>query len=123
LSFFELSIFEWLAQHSQLLTKDAKPFAFRAGFPFQPLVKLQSALDMHRGAFTDAGLSEVCLLSHHSDFDESGFLTPFVAAPFLPAAINCEPEFGDRRALGGVSDFRVTGRVSSDHNKIQTMHD
>ena len=120
---FHLAIFERLTQDCQLLAEHAESFAFRAGVSFQPLVELQSPFDMHRGAFSNSGFCEVGLLAHHSDFDERRFFSPFIGSSFLPAAIDSESEFSDRSTLCGVSNFGVTGSVSSDHNKIQAMHD
>lgn len=120
---FLLAIPERLIEHSQLLPENPESFTFRSGIPFQPLVELQPTFDVHRGAFSDTSFGEVGLLAHDSDFHERRFFPPFVSSSLFPAAINGKPEFSDRSALHGVSDFGVTGSVSSDHNKVQAMHD
>ena len=120
---FSLAIFERLIENRQLLAEHAKSFAFCSGFPFQPLVELQSTFDVHRRSFVDSSLGEVGLLAHHSNFHERRFFPPFVTSSLLPAAIDGESKFSNRSTLRGVSDFGVTGSVSSDHNKIQAVHD
>ena len=120
---FRLTIFERLIENSHLLTEHAESFALGSGIPLHPLIELQSAFDVHRGSFSDASFREVGLLAHHSDFHKRRFFSPFVGSSIFPTAIDGESELSDRSTLCGVSDFGVTGSVSSDHNKIQAMHD
>jgi len=120
---FTLAIFERLLENRQLLAEHAESFAFCSGSSLQPLVELQPSFDMHWSSFFDSSFRKVGLLAHHANFDERRFFSPFIVSSLLPAAIDGESEFGDRSTLCGVSDFWVTGSVSSDHNKIQAMHD
>lgn len=113
---FSLTIFERLFENRQLLTEYAESFAFCAGASFQPLVELQPSFHMDGHSFFNSRLCEIGLLAHDSDFYKRRFFSPFVSSSLLPTAIDGKSEFSNRSPLRGISNFRVTGNVSSDHN-------
>ena len=95
--------------------------ALLAGGLVVPRVELETTFDVARIALGEILLGDLGLATPESDIHESGVL--LLLALFVPPdAVDGEPELGDSRALGRVTQFRIPREVPDEHDFVEIGH-
>jgi len=91
--------------------------AFFAGFLVIPGVHLETSFDVGAASLAQILLGEFGLAAPQGDIDKGGFLL-FLALVVIPNAVDGERDIRHGGSLGSVSQFRIPGQVSDQHDFV-----